>query len=114
MAQKLKNDFLCQYGLVTTLTETGQQWDYPNGWAPLQWISIKGLKNYNYNELAKEIAGRWINGNVEWYRKTGKLVEKYNVVSGIKGQGGQYPGQDGFGWTNGVLQKLMVEYYIQQ
>ncbi len=114
VAQKLKNDFLCQYGLVTTLTETGQQWDYPNGWAPLQWISIKGLKNYNYNELAKEIAGRWINGNVEWYRKTGKLVEKYNVVSGIKGQGGQYPGQDGFGWTNGVLQKLMVEYYIQQ
>ena len=114
VAQKLKKDFLFKYGLVTTLTKTGQQWDYPNGWAPLQWISIKGLNNYHFNKLAKEIAVRWINGNVRWYKKTGKLVEKYNVVTGVKGQGGQYPGQDGFGWTNGVLQKLMHEYHMQQ
>ncbi len=114
VAQKLKNDFLFKYGLTTTLAKTGQQWDYPNGWAPLQWVSIKGLNNYHYNKLAREIAVRWVKGNVEWYKKTGKLVEKYNVVTGIKGQGGEYPGQDGFGWTNGVLQKLMYEYHIQQ
>ncbi len=114
VAQKLKNKFLFKYGLVTTLTKTGQQWDYPNGWAPLQWISIKGLNNYHFNKLAKEIAERWIKGNIDWYKKTGKLVEKYNVVTGVKGQGGEYPGQDGFGWTNGVLQKLMYEYHIQQ
>ncbi|NQU82433.1 MAG: alpha,alpha-trehalase TreF [Parcubacteria group bacterium] len=114
VAQKLKDDFMCKYGLVTTLTKTGQQWDYPNGWAPLQWISIKGLENYHFNTLAKESAERWIKGNIDWYKKTGKLVEKYNVVTGIEGQGGEYPGQDGFGWTNGVLQKLMYEYHLQQ
>lgn len=114
VAQKIKNDFLFKYGLTTTLTKTGQQWDFPNGWAPLQWVSIRGLNNYHYNKLAKEIAVRWVKGNVEWYKKTGKLVEKYNVVTGIKGQGGEYPGQDGFGWTNGVLQKLMYKYHIQQ
>jgi len=114
VAQKLKDKFLFKFGLVTTLTKTGQQWDYPNGWAPLQWISIKGLQNYHFNELAKECAERWIKGNIDWYKKTGKLVEKYNVVTGVKGQGGEYPGQDGFGWTNGVLQKLMSEYRIPQ
>ena len=114
VAQKIETDFLFPFGLVTTLTNTGQQWDYPNGWAPLQWITIKGLNNYHFNKLAKEIALRWIKGNIEWYSKTGKLVEKYNVVSGTKGQGGEYPGQDGFGWTNGVLQSLMEEYHVQQ
>ena len=114
VAQKIKTDFLFPFGLVTTLNKTGQQWDYPNGWAPLQWITIKGLNNYHFDKLAKDIALRWIKGNVEWYKKTGKLVEKYNVVSGTKGQGGQYPGQDGFGWTNGVLQKLMQEYHFNR
>ena len=29
-------------GLVTTTIESGEQWDAPNGWAPLQWIAIQG------------------------------------------------------------------------
>jgi alpha,alpha-trehalase len=45
------------------------------------------------------------------YTRTGKLVEKYDVVTvGQKGGGGEYPTQDGFGWTNGVLRKLLVLY----
>ena len=114
VAQKIKSDFLYPFGLITTTSKTDQQWDYPNGWAPLQWISIKGLQNYHFNELAKECAMNWIAGDIQWYKKTGKLVEKYNVVTGVKGQGGEYPGQDGFGWTNGVLQKLMYEYHVEQ
>lgn len=109
-AKKIEKEFLHPYGLVTTLTETGEQWDYPNGWAPLHWITIRGLEKYDYHYLAEIIARRWMKGNIEGYRKTGKLVEKYDVVNGVAGRGGEYPTQDGFGWTNGVLQKLLIRY----
>src|ERR1700750_3010460 len=94
--------------LVTTLVTSGQQWDAPNGWAPLQWMAIKGLINYHQPTLAHEIAKRWITLNVHTYQQTGKLMEKYNVVDiHQKAGGGEYPGQDGFGWTNGVLLQLI-------
>jgi alpha,alpha-trehalase len=45
------------------------------------------------------------------YRENGKLVEKYDVIAtGREGGGGEYPNQDGFGWTNGVMRKLMALY----
>jgi alpha,alpha-trehalase len=49
--------------------------------------------------------------NEKVYKATGKLMEKYNVVDIDKDAGGgEYPGQDGFGWTNGVLLKLIAKY----
>lgn len=107
----LKKNFIKSGGAVTTLHTTGQQWDAPNGWAPLQWITIIGLENYGYHELAKDIALRWIKLNKEVYERTGKLMEKYNVVNTtLAAGGGEYPGQDGFGWTNGVLLVLINKY----
>ncbi len=109
-AQLIEKEFLQSGGLTSTLNRTGQQWDAPNGWAPLQWIAIKGLRNYKQDELADTIKNRWINLNVEVYKKTGKMVEKYNVYEmGLEAGGGEYPVQDGFGWTNGVLLKLLAE-----
>ena len=88
---------------MTTLIENGQQWDSPNGWAPLQWITIQGLRNYGYHELADQIAERWITLNDAVFKKTHRMVEKYNVLGGNGlGGGGEYVLQDGFGWTNGV------------
>ncbi len=99
----LLTDFLQDGGFVTTLNETGQQWDYPNGWAPLQWICISALYNYGYVDEGHEAARMWLNRNEEVYRSTGKMMEKYNVVdTGLSAGGGEYPLQDGFGWTNGV------------
>src|SRR5262245_54731326 len=96
-------------GLVTTPIESGEQWDAPNGWAPLQWIAVKGLADYGQSDLARTIASRWMNTVVAAYRRTGKLMEKYNVVDpSLAGGGGEYPGQDGFGWTNGVLRKMVM------
>ncbi|MET0635614.1 MAG: alpha,alpha-trehalase TreF [Chitinophagaceae bacterium] len=107
----LEERFLMVGGLRTTLYESGQQWDAPNGWAPLHWIAIRGLNNYGFSELASTIAGRWIRLNTEVFERTGKLMEKYNVVdASLDAGGGEYEGQDGFGWTNGVLLKLMEEY----
>ncbi|MBA9076446.1 alpha,alpha-trehalase TreF [Rufibacter quisquiliarum] len=108
VAQRLKDEFLQQGGLATTLNHTGQQWDAPNGWAPLQWMSIQGLRAYKHHPLANTIAQRWVEQNVQVYQRTGKLTEKYNVeVAGEEGGGGEYPNQDGFGWTNGVLLRLL-------
>ncbi len=97
-------------GLATTVVRTGQQWDAPNGWAPLQWIAIKGLNDYGHGPLAQTIARRWIHENVSIYEKSGKLVEKYDVTGDAAASGGEYPLQDGFGWTNGVLRQLLAMY----
>jgi alpha,alpha-trehalase len=95
-------------GLGTTLVNSGQQWDVPNGWAPLQWIAVVGLRNFGYEALAQQIASRWVEANISVYRLEGKLVEKYDVASpdGTSGGGGEYATQIGFGWTNGVLLAL--------
>lgn len=111
-AEKVKTQvetlFLKSGGLVTTLVQnSGQQWDYPNAWAPLQWIGYKALKNYQFDKLAHEIAKRWTNLNIKVYFETGKMMEKYDVVDLNRlGGGGEYKAQDGFGWTNGVFLKL--------
>jgi alpha,alpha-trehalase len=98
-------------GIVTTPLETGQQWDAPNGWAPLQWIAIDGLRHYNHASLAEAIACRWMINVEELYNQSGKLVEKYDVIrTGRSSGGGEYPLQDGFGWTNGVMRKLIALY----
>lgn len=107
-AKFLDEKFLKDGGLTTSLLNTGQQWDAPNGWAPLQYISIIGLGKYEFNNLAIEIKQRWINTANKTYKETGKLLEKYNVENTeLKGGGGEYPNQDGFGWTNGVLLELL-------
>lgn len=101
-------DFLKPGGLVTTLVNNSQQWDAPNGWAPLHYIVIEGLRNYGYDTLANEIKQRWIATNTTVFSTDHKLVEKYNVMGGSGlGGGGEYALQDGFGWTNGVLATLM-------
>ena len=103
VAAIIEEKFLNEGGLPTTLLQTGQQWDFPNGWAPLQWIAIKGLDNYGHQKLAKEIAQRWCNLNEKVFMNTGKMMEKYNVVDlTLEAGGGEYDVQEGFGWTNGV------------
>lgn len=113
VANKIEKKFLRNGGLITTTQQTTQQWDAPNGWAPLQWIAIIGLKNYGFDELTKMIALRWLRLNEKVYHNTGKMMEKYNVVdTNLLAGGGEYESQDGFGWTNGVylaLEKMLGE-----
>ncbi|HVZ57422.1 MAG TPA: alpha,alpha-trehalase TreA [Chitinophagaceae bacterium] len=114
-AAVLEKKFLRDGGLVTTLKNTGQQWDAPNGWAPLEWMAIAGLENYGRSPLAREIAQRWVKLNIRVFENTGKLMEKYNVVdTRLEAGGGEYPSQDGFGWTNGVLLACMKKYDLKQ
>jgi alpha,alpha-trehalase len=110
VAHMIETQFLKEGGLVSTLVNNGQQWDSPNGWAPLQWIAIQGLREYGYHALANEIKQRWLKSNEAVYVDRVKMIEKYNVVNpGELGGGGEYPLQDGFGWTNGVYAALKDE-----
>ncbi len=110
VARTVQQVLLQPHGLAASTVATGQQWDAPNGWAPLQWLAIDGLRRYGENALARTIAQRWVAKNLEVFSATGKLVEKYDVVAAGPGGGGEYPLQDGFGWTNGVLRRLLADY----
>lgn len=111
LVENLMAKLLKDGGMVCTSNNSGQQWDSPNGWAPLQWMTIIGFEYYGYHNEAKEVAQRWIKLNTDVFKRTGKLMEKYNVVdTHLEAGGGEYPGQDGFGWTNGVLLALIKKY----
>ncbi len=112
VAATLRKTLLDAHGLATTTRDTGQQWDAPNGWAPLQWIAIDGLRRHGEDALARDIATAWVAENARVYCRTGKLVEKYDVHGAGEGAGGEYPVQDGFGWTNAVFVKLLAIYPV--
>ena len=107
VAQQTAALLLKKGGVVTSTVHSGQQWDAPNGWAPLQWIAFVGLKNYQHTAMAADLAGRWLSLVEKVFDNTGKLMEKYNVENlDLPAGGGEYAGQDGFGWTNGVYLAL--------
>ena len=66
-------------------------------------MGYKGLLNYGFNELAEQVRNNWLALNEKTYQSNGKMMEKYNVSNlDTAAGGGEYPNQDGFGWTNGV------------
>lgn len=111
-AKAIRAQLLTSGGLLSSLIESGEQWDKPNGWAPLQWMAIEGLKAYGETRLAQEIAVNWLKTVTHFYQQHDKLVEKYDISSEQAGPGGggEYALQDGFGWTNGVTRQLMKTY----
>jgi alpha,alpha-trehalase len=110
VAARLEREFLKPGGFVTTNFASGQQWDGPNGWPPLEWLTIEGVRRYGRADLADNAAGRWLALIQRTYRATGRMMEKYDVVNtNRKAGGGEYPTQDGFGWTNGVALALCAE-----
>ena len=107
VAAVLARDFEKPGGFVTTQITSGQQWDAPNGWPPLQWLAIRGVAAYGRADLASDATTRWLTLNRQTYAATGKMTEKYDVIDLTKpAGGGEYPTKDGFGWTNGVALAL--------
>lgn len=107
MADLVERELLAPGGLRATTIRSGEQWDMPNGWAPLQWIAVQGLTRYGHIELGRTIAGRWNSTVRRDYESLGRLFEKYDVECQIPGCGGEYPVQIGFGWTNGVARAFL-------
>lgn len=112
VANTVEQKLLQQGGLATTTLTTGQQWDAPNGWAPLNYIAVEALHRYGHTALALTIAQRWLQTCDTVYRRGAKFVEKYNVYAPHElSGGGEYALQDGFGWSNGVY--VALEQFVR-
>lgn len=103
-------------GIPTSVSRSGEQWDHPNAWPPLQSMVVEALKHINTDEsnrMAQETAQKWVRANYIGYNKTEEMFEKYDAEKpGDYGGGGEYVVQSGFGWTNGVVLE-MLNYYGQ-
>lgn len=102
-------------GLRTSTQVTGNQWDAPFGWAPLNWIAIEGLRRYGYTREAERIARKFVSLLVQEFTRKGTLLEKYDVeaCSGDVSDEihfGYSTNEIGFGWTNGVLLELLETF----
>jgi alpha,alpha-trehalase len=101
-------------GLQTSTTSSGNQWDAPFGWAPLEMIAVQGLRRYGYAEDADRIAVKFLSLVHEEYQRSGTMVEKYDVVRRATNVSadirfGYSTNEIGFGWTNGVFTELLSE-----
>jgi alpha,alpha-trehalase len=111
------NNFITDHGLTTTDKEyppaDGKQWASPNGWAPLHYIVVEGLKRTGYGDLAKEIAINWVNTVNAKFEQTGMIFEKYNVVDiSHEPVSAVYPDQRGFAWTNAVTLRFIRDFSL--
>ena len=79
------------------------QWSYPNGWAPLHFLAIKGLDNYGFREDARRIASKYVATVIGNFKKTHNLWEKYNVVEGNINVSNEYEMPTMVGWTAGTF-----------
>ncbi|MBV9497973.1 MAG: trehalase [Acidobacteriaceae bacterium] len=98
-------------GLQTSTTVSGNQWDAPFGWAPLQMIAVDGLRRYGYKEDAERISMKFLSLVRREFLRQGYIVEKYDVVNGGSNVAanihfGYSANQAGFGWTNAVFTEL--------
>ncbi len=117
VCRKLTQDLLQTGGFVASSRETGQQWDWPNGWAPDQDEGVNALVrtaeltgNEVWRMWADAAKVRWLNHHAAIYRSVGKIAEKCNVCvsNPLDVQHGEYPLQYGFLWTNGIMRKFLA------
>jgi alpha,alpha-trehalase len=97
-------------GLSMSTKETGVQWDYPYGWAPIQLLTVEGLRRYGYNTEADRISSKFLSMVLTNFARDGNIREKYDVVSdssNFKLTEGYRDNVVGFGWTNGVFLELL-------
>ena len=96
-------------GLAMSTRVTGAQWDAPYGWAPTNWIAVKGLEDYGFHQDALRIACEFTGTIDRSLAKDGTIREKYNMALGnadVKITAGYKQNVIGFGWTNGVYLKM--------
>jgi len=100
-------------GVLTSTQTTGNQWDAPYGWAPLQLMAVDGLRRYGYDADADRLAIKFVSLVADDFDAHGTIVEKYDVrrrTSDLR-QGlrfGYTSNEVGFGWTNAAVLELLA------
>jgi alpha,alpha-trehalase len=99
-------------GVLTSTRRTGNQWDAPFGWAPLQMMAVEGLRRYGYDAAADRLSAKFVDLVHKEFREHGVILEKYDLVqresdvsAGI--EYGYSENVIGFGWTNAVVLRLL-------
>jgi alpha,alpha-trehalase len=104
----IERDLQKKYGVVQSVKFVHNlQWDYPNGWPPMQLRTVEAIIRYGDLHLAKRIIKKWLFCNIKVFKETGFLWEKYDVVHGRVGVPDRYPTQPGFAWTNSCFLILL-------
>ena len=104
-------------GIACSTVKSGEQWDFPNVWAPLTHMLVEGVSEYGgeknevYANFAKTEAHKYCKSVSKGLRLTQAMHEKYDCrFFGAIGRGGEYAPQTGFGWTNGVALAFLAKY----
>ncbi len=99
-------------GLLTSAHVSGNQWDAPYGWAPLEMVAVEGLYHYGFDQDAQRISIEFLSLVLKEFLKTGGILEKYDVEkrsSAVALKYGYTTNEIGFGWTNAVFTRLYDE-----
>ena len=107
------------FGIPTSLVLTGNQWDNPFSWAPVQFFAARGLKNWNTkvntDPLLHQVLTGWTGAAEAFFAKTGTLIEKYvstDPMQDPRASRGYQEAQIGFGWTNGVYLEALLMFQM--
>ena len=103
--------FECLGGLQTSDNTSGNQWDAPYGWAPMQLIAVKGLRRYGFDKEADRVSVNFLSLVLKDFIAHRTIVEKYDVAQRTSDLGtgikfGYAANQIGFGWTNATFVEL--------
>jgi alpha,alpha-trehalase len=98
-------------GLLTSTNESGNQWDAPFGWAPLELFAVQGMRRFNFADDADRVSTHFLSLVLKEFREHGAVFEKYDVVkreSSVRAglRFGYQSNEIGFGWTNAVFVEL--------
>ena len=66
-------------GLPSTFLQTGEQWDFPNSWPPLEHMMVQGLEKTELpeaKELAFQLAEKRVRSAYFNFLKSGHMFEK--------------------------------------
>ena len=98
-------------GLRTSVNRSGEQWDAPFGWAPMQLLAVEGLRRYGYGADADRISVEFLSLVLQEFEKHHAIVEKYDVEARTSTLAadlkfGYESNEIGFGWTNAAFEEL--------
>ncbi|HXC96447.1 MAG TPA: trehalase family glycosidase [Edaphobacter sp.] len=96
-------------GLAMSDHDSATQWDLPYGWAPTNWLAVKGIDQYGFTDDAIRVAQKFSSTVLQNFQHDGTIREKYNVVNGsanVAVATGYKSNVVGFGWTNGVYLEI--------
>ena len=109
---------VCAGGIAASSFESGQQWDWPNVWPPLQYFLAEGCAKYgglHGIEFASQIVERFLHSSYVAWKEKGTLPEKLHcTLPGKMGGGGEYECVEGFGWTIGLVLHWLVNWPIHR